>query len=192
MIPTETLKHEHQIILMVLDAAEREAQSIQASGKVQAERIEQMLDFFRNFADRCHHAKEEELLFVKMQERGMPVRGGPIAVMLQEHDEGRRRVRAVAEALSQARSGDVSAVASVRDNLSAYIQLLRAHIDKEDHILYPMADRLFTPEDQQALTEAFEKVEAEEIGEGVHERYHQLAHDLAKRAEGGSREGIAV
>jgi hemerythrin-like domain-containing protein len=57
---------------------------------------------------------------------------------------------------------------------------LRAHIDKEDNVLYPMADRLFTPEDQRALTKAFEKVEAEEIGEGVHEKYHQLAHDLVK------------
>jgi hemerythrin-like domain-containing protein len=110
----------------------------------------------------------------------MPVGGGAIAVMLLEHDEGRRRVRAVAEALPQAREGDAAAIASVRDNLSAYVRLLRAHIDKEDNVLYPMADRLFTPEDQQALTEAFEKVEAEEIGEGVHEKYHQLAHDLAK------------
>jgi hemerythrin-like domain-containing protein len=183
MIPTETLKHEHQIILMVLDAAEREAQSIQDTGEVRGERIEKMLDFFRNFADRCHHAKEEKLLFVKMQERGMPVDGGPIGVMLQEHDEGRGRVKAVAEALPQARSGDASALTSVRSSLLAYIQLLRAHIDKEDNVLYPMADRLFSPEDQRALTEAFEKVEAEEIGEGVHERYHQLAHDLARQEE---------
>jgi hemerythrin-like domain-containing protein len=180
MIPTEILKHEHQIILMVLDAAEREAQSIQASGKVQSERIEQMLDFFRHFADRCHHAKEEKLLFVKMEQRGVPVRGGPIGVMLLEHDEGRRRVKAVADALPQAKGGDASALSTVSSNLLAYVQLLRAHIDKEDNILYPMADRLFTPGDQQALSEAFEKVEAEEIGEGVHERYHQLAHDLTK------------
>jgi hemerythrin-like domain-containing protein len=180
MMPTETLKHEHQIILLVLDAAEREVRSIQNSGKVHAEELDRMLDFFRNFADRCHHAKEEELLFVKMQERGMPVRGGPIAVMLQEHDEGRRWVKAVADALPQASSGDASALTSVRSNLLAYVQLLRAHIDKEDNVLYPMADRLFTSEDQQVLTEAFEKVEAEEMGEGVHEKYHQLAHDLAR------------
>jgi hemerythrin-like domain-containing protein len=165
---------------MVLDAAEREAQSIRNSGEVQGERIEKMLDFFREFADHCHHAKEEKLLFEKMEGRGVPVSGSPIAVMLQEHEEGRRRLKSVAEALPKAGSGDASAVASVRDNLLAYIRLLRGHIDKEDNILYPMADRLFTPEDQRALTEAFEKVEAEEIGEGVHEKYHQLAHDLAE------------
>jgi len=179
MTPTDILKHEHQIILLVLDAAEQEVRQIQSTGKVRTEKVDKMLDFFRNFADRCHHAKEEDLLFVKMQERGIPVAGGPIAVMLHEHNEGRQRVKAVAEALPRAASGDASAIASVTDNLSAYVQLLRAHIGKEDNILYPMADRVFTPEDQQALAAEFDRVEAEEMGAGVHERYHQLAHELA-------------
>lgn len=179
MTPTDILKHEHQIILMVLDAAEQEVRQIQDTGKVRAEKVDKMLDFFRNFADRCHHAKEEDLLFVKMQERGIPAAGGPIAVMLYEHNEGRQRVKAVAEALPNAASGEASAIAAVASNLSAYVQLLRAHIGKEDNILYPMADRVFTPEDQQALAEEFDRVEAEEMGAGVHERYHQLAHELA-------------
>jgi hemerythrin-like domain-containing protein len=179
--PTEILKHEHQMILMVLDAAEREAQRIQASGQVQVELVEEMLDFFRTFADRCHHAKEEKLLFVRMEQRGMPVQGGPIAVMLQEHDEGRRRLAAVSDALPGAEEGDPAAIASVRSNLLAYVRLLRAHIDKEDHVLYPMADRLFSPADQDELGQAFERVEREEIGAGVHEKYHELAHTLAER-----------
>jgi hemerythrin-like domain-containing protein len=57
--------------------------------------------------------------------------------------------------------------------------MLRAHIDKENSILYPIADRVFTAEDQQELMEAFDRVEAEEMGEGTHERYHQLAHEWA-------------
>ncbi|MDH7486396.1 MAG: hemerythrin domain-containing protein [Anaerolineae bacterium] len=179
MTPTETLKHEHRIILMVLDAAEREARRIQAGGAVDTEKIEKMLDFIRNFADRCHHAKEEDLLFVRMGQRGMPTDSGPIAVMLYEHNEGRARVRAVADALPQAAQGNAAAIATVTANLLAYTQLLRAHIDKEDNILYPMADRLLTPADQRTLAEAFERVEAEEMGAGVHERYHHLAHELA-------------
>jgi hemerythrin-like domain-containing protein len=179
MTPTEILKHEHQIILMVLGAAEREVQRIQDGGQTRVPEVDQMLDFFRNFADRCHHAKEENLLFVKMEEKGVPVDGGPIGVMLREHDEGRRRLRAVAEALPGAANQNPVALTSVRDNLGAYALLLRAHIGKEDKVLYPMADRLFTPQDQQELSDAFDRVEDEEIGSGVHERYHQLAHDLA-------------
>ncbi len=179
MTATEILKHEHQVILMVLEAAEREALRIQDTGEVRGNDVEQMIDFFRNFSDRCHHAKEEDLLFAWMEDRGMPVQGGPIAVMLHEHEEGRRRVTAVADALPRARQGDPGALATVRTNLLAFVQLLRAHISKEDNILYPMADRMFSPTDQQALTKAFDRVEAEEIGTGVHERYHHMAHTLA-------------
>ncbi|MEW6215187.1 MAG: hemerythrin domain-containing protein [Nitrospirota bacterium] len=184
MTPTETLKHEHKIILMVLDAAEREAEFIQDTGKINADRVDKMLDFFRNFADRCHHAKEEKYLFTEMQKQGISGDIGPIAIMMHEHEEGRQRVKAMAEALPQARTGDLSAIKSLKKNLLAYVKLLQAHIDKEDNVLYPMADRLFKPQDQKALSEAFEKVEAEEMGEGVHEKYHQLAHDLAKSTLG--------
>ena len=179
MTATETLKHEHQVILLVLDAAEREAQGIQRTGQVRPERTKEMIEFFRSFADRCHHAKEENLLFVKMEERGMPVQGGPIGVMLLEHNEGRRVVRATAEALPQAERGEAAALASVSDNLAAFAHLLRAHIHKEDHVLYPMADQMLTAQDQKELAAAFDRVEAEEMGEGVHEKYHQLAHRLA-------------
>jgi hemerythrin-like domain-containing protein len=70
-------------------------------------------------------------------------------------------------------------VAAVRDNLLGYTRLLRAHIGKEDNVLYPMAERILTPEDQQWLAEEFDRVEAEEMGAGVHEKYHQMAHELA-------------
>jgi len=179
MRPTETLMHEHEIILMVLDAAEREIQRMRETNAVRREYLEQMVDFFRNFADRCHHAKEENLLFVRMEERGMPREAGPIGVMLYEHDLGRGHVRAVADLLPRA-GDDPAARDGIRQHLAAYIQLLRDHIYKEDHILYPMADQLLLPEDQRALEAEFERVEREEIGVGVHEKYHELAHRLAE------------
>ena len=76
MTPTETLTDEHKVIPLVLGTAERECEQTGATGRVNAERVGKMLEFFRGFADHCHHAKEEKLLFVKMQERGMPREGG--------------------------------------------------------------------------------------------------------------------
>jgi hemerythrin-like domain-containing protein len=180
MTPTETLAHEHQVILLVLRGAEREAKSIAATQRVDVQKVETLLDFFRNFADRCHHAKEEKLLFPLMEERGVPNRGGPIGVMLMEHNQGRAYLRAVGDALELAGEGDGAAVEAVRSNLLAYVNLLRAHIDKENNVLFPMADRVLTDADRESLAEAFDRVEAEEMGEGTHERYHQLAHELAE------------
>ena len=180
MTPTEILKHEHDVILLVLEAVEREARAIRHAGCADAERVEKMLDFIRNFADRCHHAKEEKLLFVRIQQRGIPRDGGPIGTMLAEHEAGRAHVRAVAEGLPKAAQGDPQAAQAVVDNLMGYVRLLRAHIDKENNVLYPMGDRVLTEEDQCSLAAAFAQVETEEMGTGVHEKYHKLAHDLAE------------
>ncbi len=179
MDPIATLKHEHRLILAVCDAASRESQRLSAGGALDAARVEKMLDFVRTFADRCHHAKEEDLLFVRMAERGFPVDSGPVGVMLHEHEMGRAHIRAIAEALPSAAAGDAGAVRQIADNLLGWAELLRSHIYKEDNVLYPMAEHVLPPDDMAALADAFERVERDEIGAGVHERYAALARELA-------------
>jgi len=179
MGPTETLKHEHKIVLMVLQGAEREALAIQGGGEVHAEKIDQMVDFFKNFVDRCHHAKEERHLFPALQAKGFSAESGPVAVMLHEHELGRAAVKAIAGLLPGARSGDRAAAGALAKALLAYVELLRNHIYKEDNVLFPMADQVLPADEQTQLAGLFDKVEEEEIGPGVHERYHQLAHELA-------------
>ncbi len=171
MKPTDTLKHEHQIILLVLGAASAEARRPE---QLDLGKAAKMADFFRNFADKCHHAKEEGYLFPALVQRGLPQEEGPISVMLSEHNQGRALVRAMFEELEK-ETPNRSALAA---HLESFAALLEAHIGKEDNVLFPMADQILTDEDQTRLEAEFERVEAEEIGEGVHEQYHQLAHEL--------------
>lgn len=180
MTATETLRHEHEIILLVLNGVHRGASSLSATLEGDAEWLDTIVDFVRNFADRCHHGKEEKLLFVRLEERGVPREGGPIGVMLQEHEQGRAFIRGVAEAAAGAKAGDVSALEAASGNLLGYVELLRAHIPKENDFLFPWADQVLTADDQRELAEAFERFEAEVMGEGVHERYHRLAHELGE------------
>jgi hemerythrin-like domain-containing protein len=140
-----------------------------------------LIDFIRTFADGCHHAKEEDLLFVRLGERGFPTQGGPVAVMLHEHELGRAHVAAVADGLEAAAAGDEVAREAVAKHLAGYADLLRHHIFKEDNVLFPMADQALSTEDQVALAADFARVEHDEIGEGVHERYEALARELAGR-----------
>jgi hemerythrin-like domain-containing protein len=178
MSPTETLKHEHQIVLLVLKGAKHEAASIQAGGAVHVEIVEQMVDFFRTFVDRCHHGKEERHLFPAMHGKGMPLETGPLAVMLHEHEQGRAAVRAIAGALERVKGGEAGTEPDLAEALLGYVELLRNHISKEDNVLFPMADRILPAEEQGDLAVLFDKVEEEEIGPGVHEKYHELAHRL--------------
>jgi hemerythrin-like domain-containing protein len=176
--PTEILKHEHEIILKVLTAAETAAESIERSGELDAEKLSQMLEFFRGFADRCHHGKEEKHLFPALLQRGGAAAQAPVSVMLGEHDQGRSHIKAIAEALPGAAEGEAQAAQAVTRNLRDYVGLLRAHIEKENNILFRIAEEILSASDQESLSEAFARVEAEEMGEGTHEKYHQLAHRL--------------
>lgn len=180
MTATEVLRHEHKIILKILEAVQREVQAIAGVDRLNAENLDKILDFFRVFVDQCHHGKEEEYLFPAMEKRGFPADKGPIPVLLHEHVVGRTMVKAVSEALSLARQGDAEAKKAVAMHLANLSDHLQSHIAKENEVLFPMADKVFTPADQNFLAASFEKHEAEEIGAGVHEKYHQLAHQLAQ------------
>jgi hemerythrin-like domain-containing protein len=98
--------------------------------------------------------------------------------MLREHDAGRGHVRAMSEGLDRLRRGKADAVTAIRDDAGAYRELLRAHIHKENNLLFPMADRLIPDGVAATLAERFEQIERDRVGEGKHEAYHTMLHTL--------------
>jgi len=191
MNPTAVLMQEHRVIEQVLDCLARIADDCQASGRLAAADAAEVIDFLRNFADRCHHGKEEAQLFPMMEARGYPADQGPTAVMRQEHVEGRARIRGMDAVVDAAGGGDAAACRTFVDHARAYVALLREHIQKEDHCLFPMADQALTEADRQELQERFRRVEHEDIGAGVHERYVRLADALAERWNVAARAAAA-
>jgi len=73
---------------------------------------------------------------------------------------------------------DPGAAKRIIENGRGYLSLLRAHIDKENNVLFPLADNALSPEDQQQLGHEFERFEAEETGAGVHEAMLKLLDEL--------------
>jgi hemerythrin-like domain-containing protein len=172
--PTEILSDEHRVIERVLDAVEK-----LAKGPVGAlEPWKKALDFIRGFADQCHHFKEEKVLFPAMEAHGIPSEGGPIGMMLMEHEEGRSYVRAMLAAISLIEAKNEAAQESLLSSAQAYCRLLREHIQKEDDVLFHMADEVISPDEQRKLSAAFAQHEAEEMGAGVHEKYLKIATEL--------------
>jgi hemerythrin-like domain-containing protein len=172
---TEVLKEEHRVIEKVLDALERLANAAETSALAEWDKV---IDFARNFADKCHHLKEENLLFPALEERGIPREGGPIGMMLAEHEEGRGYVRAMAAAVASAGKDSVDNRQILRETAIAYIRLLRQHIQKEDEVLFQMADEVLSSEEQKTLLREFEEHELKEIGAGFHEKYLKIAQEL--------------
>ena len=177
MKPIEILKEEHQVILGVIQVIDAIVSKIRKGEKIDNNDLRDIVDFIKTFADRCHHRKEEDLLFKYMIDAGVPKEGGPIEVMLSEHEMGRRFVKIMEDSLNR-QSVDYSKFV---EGASGYSGLLNEHIYKEDNILYRMAEMHIDDESMKRLLEEFERVEKFEIGEEVHKRYHKLSENLRKK-----------
>lgn len=159
----ESLVREHDVIVRVLDALEKEATHLESGRDVRREFFLEAIAFVREFADGVHHRKEEGILFPRMAAAGIPSEGGPIGVMLREHDQGRAHIRAMNDALPEAAAGSHPSRRTLIDETRAYAGLLRAHIMKENLILFPMADRVFNQAQRAAIEAAFAEAEASDV-----------------------------
>ncbi len=156
----ESLVAEHDIILRVLDSLEKEAAEVDSGAAVRGDFFADSVAFVREFADGVHHKKEEGILFPRMATAGVPNEGGPIGVMLYEHDEGRAHIRVMDGVLAKAADGDGEERRTLIRETRGYVALLRAHIMKENMILFPMADRVFDQPGKTAILAAFAEAEA--------------------------------
>lgn len=172
----EVLMHEHRLIEQGLKVLENIAYRLERGEDIPSDKLSALLDFFRVFADQCHHGKEEGMLFPELEKKGIPKEGGPIEVMLIEHEEGRSFQKQMREAAVNLE--ELEAKRKLVQAARGYIELLRQHIWKEDNVLFKMAEQVLSETEDEQLTKLFERQEIEEIGEGVHERYHQLVHEL--------------
>ncbi len=177
MKATANLESDHIHILRLCDVMEKMAQA----GNIDPEHLERVVSLIRNFADGLHHKKEEDILFPKMAEKGFSPVQGPVAVMLHEHEEGRKYVRGIADNIGLYKSGDREAGEIVRNNLLGYAGLLKNHIAKENNILFRMADNAISGEEQEILYAEFIKAEKSMAPGGSSASYIEQIKELANK-----------
>jgi hemerythrin-like domain-containing protein len=166
------LTHEHDAILAALRILERMAERAQRKQLAPGD-LAEFLGFLREFVDQCHHGKEEGLLFPAMTRAGLAEHGGFIDELLAEHVQGRALIQAMAQAGTPAINAAEFATAA-----TAYAEHLRAHIAKENDVLFPMAERLLDDPILAALAQGFAEHEERVMGAGRHAQLHALLHQL--------------
>ncbi|MBM3328968.1 MAG: hypothetical protein FJY67_05780 [Calditrichaeota bacterium] len=175
MEPIQKLMAEHQVILTAIDRLERLAAQFDRDQKVASDDLLDCVEFVRNYADDYHHAKEEDVLFVWMEQHGFSRQMGPVAVMLHEHDQSRDLVRFMKAAGEKGEPLEAAETADVIRAMRTYAYLLRSHIQKEDQILYPMAQANIPPDGWRQMTAEFMVVEEAKFATGEPSRYERWA-----------------
>jgi hemerythrin-like domain-containing protein len=175
----QQLRSEHEGIKVMLRILERICNELESDSSLNKEHFDVILDFLKVFVDQCHHGKEEDLLFPVLVTAGVP-KDGHIAMMLEDHETGRNYVKAMSDAYAAYSGGEKASHEAVRHNALAYISLMRDHIEKENNILFVMAESFLSEITQDELVGGFERIEGERIGVGKHEEFHSLLDRFSK------------
>jgi len=178
MKATQQLKDEHEGIKLMLNILETICNDLEKGKELNINHFEKILDFIKGFTDKCHHGKEEDILFPDLVDHGLPKEGGPISVMLHEHQLGRDNIKSLSRAFDEFKGGNKLAITNIISGSRSYVELLRNHIEKENNILFMMADRVLDEKEQSKISDDFEKLEIERIGPGKHEEFHKLLKEL--------------
>ncbi len=175
----ELLMDDHAMTERVLDGVER----LLACPVAPAPSfIADAAEYLSAFADECHNRKEEEHLFPRIETLGIPRNGGPLAVMLAEHERVRVLVGCLKEAATRYAGSEPSGLDAFGQAFREYAGILKDHYWKENDILYPMAIRVMGPADEQAVLDGIAATEAR-LGPGGRARFETLAARIAQAGE---------
>ena len=168
---TDLLTRDHETTERVIDAVSKAFEAPDGPSKSV---IGETVEYFVSYVDACHNRKEEDHLFPLIERLGVPRHGGPLGVMLQDHEESKALAARFASLGRRYADGDGSVLEDLKATFEAYANLLKNHYWKENDILYPMARRVMGAADADAVVAGIEQVEAS-IGPDTRKRYYALA-----------------
>jgi hemerythrin-like domain-containing protein len=178
MTPTQVMEAEHRLIETVVKALGGVAATLERGQPADAAMLATAVEFFRIYADKLHHGKEETLFFPLLVKRGVPPQGCPIGGLNHEHEKGRVLVRALADQAPAYAQGKPGGKEAMLETLHGLVDLYQNHIWKEDAMVFPMADKVLTAADQTELTEKFGAVDRA-VGLDVVARLETFAKSVA-------------
>ena len=178
----QLMVEEHKTIKRMLEVIRSYCLRILNGKEVDPQDVFKMIDFVRNYADKHHHGKEEDLLFKFMtEELGSTaeklVRNG----MLVEHDLGRLYMQELEKATEKMIKGDKEAKVDVIGHAMSYYHLLNRHIDKEDGMVYKFGENNLSKETLERVDRETEILEKKASAKGIQEKYENLVKELEEK-----------
>ena len=177
MKPPGPLMMEHRLIERMIKLLNIELDSMTKSKKVKPYFIQTAVDFFRTYADRTHHGKEEDILFRKLKGKKLSSDDrNMMNSLIQEHIWARETVRKLLSANARYIEGNHDTLSEIISQLQKLIEFYPKHIEKEDrHFFIPVME-YFTSEQQQDMLKDFWEFDQKMI----HEKYKKVIDELEK------------
>ena len=175
--PLHTLKHEHRVIERALRALDGICARLVWGEQIPVDALTSLVEFIGVYADEFHHRKEENYLFPALQRHNIQGHGGVLGLIEQEHETERELTGEMRLAIEGYKEVDPIARHRFVEAAHRYSDLLVAHIEHEDSMLFRLADELLGPEELKFLTLGFEDAVAD-VGADSLEAYEKRATEL--------------
>jgi len=178
MDPIKYITVEHGPIQLMLKILGKMNEKIANQEPIEKKDLDDGIIFIREFADACHHGKEETLLFPAMKKNNIKKEVELIDILIEEHKQGRGYVKNLVEAIAKIKSDPTAFRQLFADNSQKYIALLSQHIEKENKILFQEAKSSLSESAIKELAEGFTDVEENKIGLSRIKELHDMVNKL--------------
>lgn len=173
--PAGPLMHEHRIIERMLAVLAKDLLSIRTLHQAEPTRIDVAVDFIRTYADRCHHGKEEDILFARLADKDLDSDlAQAMAELIEDHAYGRAVTHRLAEANARYGAGETAALGEIDSSLQALIDFYPVHIEREDHHFFGPTLKFFTAAEQAQMLQDFDEFDRALI----HAKYVDIVEGL--------------
>lgn len=178
----EYLVAEHEMIERAMAVLKEQLEKV-VEAEHDAIKLQRAIDFLLEFGDKIHNKKEEDFLFPLMEQRGIPREGGPLGVMLMEHEAERNLLTTMLGQVAGLTEASFEEQLAFQNDGLEYLKIRAEHIWKENDVLYPMARKVFQEGDNERLMEEFMKINADTYGTGAWQLFNQMLAEVEKTEE---------
>lgn len=169
---------EHELIERSMAVLKKCLEPIELSGPVDTVKLGRAIDFLLQFGDKIHNTKEEKFLFPFMGEKGIPVEGGPLGVMLMEHEAERKLLERMLMTLPRFDAMNLEERIQFKEEGMEYLTIRAEHIWKENDVLYPMGRQVIGEEENQEMLQSFARLNREVYGEGAFAKFQAMVSEV--------------
>ncbi len=178
----EELAREHKIMQRAVAVMDRLVEQLELRHRVETDLLRDLLRFMREFGEHCHHGKEESYLFPYLESKGVPSTGCPLSALRGEHAKSRQLMFDLNSAVAAYIAAPEGARLTLIQVLQSLVALYPAHIWKEDYLLFPMAEKVLSTEDDAVLLQQFAMAE-DGLGPNVQDAFERLAEQIEERLD---------
>ncbi len=178
----EIMVEEHENIRRMLKVIRKLCYKLMTEPNYDISDFPKIIDFVRNYADKHHHGKEEDILFATMnREIEKLAKSGAITGMYIEHDNGRLYMTNLEKALEEYKKGNDEARLDIIANSISYTDLLDRHIEKENTAMYKFAEKMLSESVKSTVDAECQSIEDKATDIGLQEKYIKLLEELEEK-----------